>query len=585
MSNLLTLTKLSRHDPRMKGKLRLFHHTKNLALIESTAKIVRKAIHMECPPALAEEAIHGYRRADGTDEQAEVDFHKTDQPYHPVPRDYHYRRALRVCEKLFRPSKRLLPISFPDLRYYPWTLNVSAEAPFTGSKKWDTHLRQQQSEGRVENARPTFHNLYNEIFHQNRYHIHKIKNGLAPFWDKEHEPQPYLYSTLHTRAHLTRTGKPDKNRAVFGVPKLLLMAENMFIWPLQKEYLNKNVDSPMLWGFETFKGGWMKLWNKLSKRHFNGVISSDWSGFDHRALHEVIDDVHTMWRSWFDFNLGYEPSKSDTHDYSKTETKEWKIQNLWDWMTNAVKHTPILGQSGTFYQWLFNGIASGYQQTQLLDSFVNAIYILTCLSALGINIEADDFAIYVQGDDNLSVFAERVLHSNKEVFISNLATQAKQRFNAVLSTSKTTYGTSLNEVEILSYKNTNGIAYRDESELLAKLLYPERPRTYGALASASIGIASAAMGNSQYVYNTCRNVFNFIVNDLGIEPATDPNEKAHIATHKSAIVELTQLKKITFPSFDETFSLNFDYSTRTDADKQRLWPTKPTGNGFHFLRN
>lgn len=538
---------------------------------------------MECPATLAEQAIHGFRRADGTDAQAEEDFLKSDQPQHHVKRDYHYRRALRVCEKLFRPSRRLKPISFPDLRYFPWTLNVSAETPYTGSTYWSNFLRRKQSEGEIENDRPSFHNLYDEIFHINRTHVHQIKFGMKPFWNDLHEPIPYLYNTLHTRAHLTRTGKPDKNRAVFGVPKLLLMVENMFLWNIQKEYLNNKVNSPMLWGFETFKGGWMKLWKTLSSTQFNTAVSSDWSEFDHRALHEVIDDVHTMWRSWFDFDQGYEPSKSDTHDYSASQTSEWKIQNLWDWMTNAIKHTPILGQSGTFYRWQFNGIASGFQQTQLLDSFVNTIYILTCLSAVGINIEADDFTILVQGDDNLTTFAERILDTHGDDFLIKLAKEALTRFNAILSTDKTSIGRSLNDVEVLSYKNRNGIATRDEAELLGKLLYPERPRSYGATASAAIGLASAAMGSSLHVYNTCRNVFDYIVTIKGHEPEPDPNMKRHLTVHKSAFDEIMYLGKNTFPSFNDTFCQNFDYSVRSESEKQQLWPTQPTGNGFHFL--
>jgi hypothetical protein len=45
---------------------------------------------------------------------------------------------------------------------------------------------------------------------------------------------------------MVKSDKPDKIRAVFGVPKLLLMVENMFIWNIQKEYLNKGKGS-LLW--------------------------------------------------------------------------------------------------------------------------------------------------------------------------------------------------------------------------------------------------------------------------------------------------------------------------------------------------
>nr|QJW70313.1 RNA-dependent RNA polymerase [Erysiphe necator associated partitivirus 12] len=566
-------------------KVFAFHQGRQDALRNMSEKLVKKAIHMECTPELAHKAIHGFRRSAGGDEIAEKDFLKSDQPYHPVPRDHHYKKALATCERLFRPSRRLKPIAYPDLRYFPWTLNVSAEAPYSYSQYWARELRRMQAEGITLDSKPTFHNLYDEIFHDNRSHIHTIKFGLAPFWDKETgKPVPYKWNTLHARSHTVKADKDDKIRAVFGVPKLLLMAENMFVWNLQKEYLNKRVQSPMLWGYETFKGGWQKLWRDLYKTNFNSVLSADWSGFDHNALHEVIDDVHSMWRSWFDFDQGYEPSRSDTHDYHASKTEEWKIENLWTWMTHSIKHTPILGFSGTIYEWSYNGIASGFQQTQLLDSFVNAIYLLTCLSACGIDIDAPGFNLFVQGDDSLTTFSERVFQFGGKEFLAKLAREANIRFNAVLSVDKTTHGTSLNDVEVLSYRNNQGIALRDPAELLAKLLYPERPKRLGGTAASAIGIAMAAMGSSPQVYNTCRNVYNFIVYELEVE--VDFKEfRAYSTVHQSAAEEALALQPTRFPSYNETLCYNYDFSTRSEKEKQRLWPTKPTGNGFHFLVN
>jgi hypothetical protein len=157
---------------------------------------------------------------------------------------------------MFRPKRLLKPITFPDLRYYPWTISTSAEAPYTESKYWQDRLVQKQAEGETENARSIFHNLYDEIFHINRQLVHDIKFGRQPFWNKQGEPVPYKWNYLHSRSHMVKADKPDKIRAVFGVPKLLLMVENMFIWNLQREYLNRKPGtSPLLWGFETIRGG------------------------------------------------------------------------------------------------------------------------------------------------------------------------------------------------------------------------------------------------------------------------------------------------------------------------------------------
>nr|QDW65152.1 RNA-dependent RNA polymerase [Hypomyces chrysospermus partitivirus 1] len=571
------LLHLGRYPINRKTKRLLDHHQRVSPREQQfVERLTKKAIYTHCSPELANEAINGYRRSATNPEAGEEGFLKTDLPYHDVPRDFHYKRALKVVEKMFRPSRRLKPISFPDLRYYPWTLPTAAEAPFTESKYWQEIVRQKAREGEIDTDRMSFHNLYNEIFHINRRLVHEIKYGRKPFWTDNGEPLSYEFTYLHSRSHMVKQDKPDKIRAVFGVPKLLLMVENMFIWNIQREYLNAPLGkSPLLWGFETIRGGWMKLIDKLSSKHVTHILSADWSGFDHKALHEVIDDVHDIWRSWFDFDQGYEPSKSNTHDYSDTKSREEQIDRLWTWMCNAIKHTPIKAESGNMYQWQWNGIASGFQQTQLLDSFVNAIYLLTCLSACGINIDSEHFQALFQGDDSVTTFPEMI--SNPNAFTEKLSNEAKRRFNADLSIEKTTFGTTTDDVDVLSYSNRSGIAYRSSAELLAHLLYPERPRRPAECAAAAAGIAQAAMGSSREVYNTCKDVYHFLVETLEIEPewkAVSPNKP----TPYSMDVQ-------EFPSYLTTFLQNFDHRMRTDQDKQRLWPTIPTGNGFHFLNS
>jgi hypothetical protein len=548
--------------------------------------IIKKAIYKICPLPLARKVIHGFRRSQGGDEQAEKDFLRSDVPYFDMKRDYHYRRALRVCEKLFRPSRTLNPVAFPDLRFYPWSLSVSAEAPFTIQKKWQDSIRARQSSGEDLDGRLTFHNLYDEVFELNRNLIHQIKEGEKSFWNEDDTPKPYWFNTLHTRSHLVKAEDKDKLRAVFGVPKLLLMVENMFIWNLQKEYLNGKVRSPMLWGFETFKGGWLKLWNRMFAKRCSTFISADWSGFDRFALFECIDDVHEMWRKWFDFSQ-YEPTKAESGpsgiqlSYPHSVSNPTKIQRLWDWMCYSIKHTPIKAQSGQMYQWQFNGIASGYQQTQLLDSFINAIMLLTCFSSLGINIESDNFELLVQGDDSLTGIAEIKLKADLPEFLKKLAHEAKTRFNANLSATKTAAGESLNDVEVLSYRNRNGIAYRDEAELLAHLLYPERYQTLEATVSCCIGIAYASMGCSRYVYDVCRDAYMFLTTQLKVEPDISFLQD-FFRVRGSPLTD--DWRPPRFPNYDECFFQNFEIKTRSHAERQRLWPTESSGSyGFHFI--
>jgi len=446
-----------------------------------------------------EKLVNGFKRSKNDLIAMELDFLDYDQPYHDVPRDNHYMRALRVTEKLFRPSRRLKPISFPDLRNYPWTLPVSAEFPFTSDPVWKATV--------------------------NRKFEFKI-------------------------------------RAVFGVPKLLLMVENMFIWNIQKEYQNQKTQNPMLWGFEMMLGGWLKLANKVRQLKPEWYLSTDWSQFDKRAVHEVIDDIHKIWRSWFDFDQGYEP----TSNYPHSTTSERRTQNLWDWMTHSIKHTPILGPSGNLYQWKWNGIASGFMQTQLLDSFYNCIVSLTCLSSLGIDIEHDRFKIYVQGDDSFICLPHVNLGFTfkKEEFLTAYRKESLRRFNSKLSDKKSILTCDLNESTVLSYSCNNGIAKRGDIELLTHLLYPERSRTLGGFAGACVGLAYASMGTSLDAYNICRDVFLFLVNELEQTPTFPGNWQKKL---RAMNIELDPSH---FPSFDEVFSQNFNIREQTDSLKQRL---------------
>jgi len=539
-------------------------------------RVIKKAIYKCCSQELAEKAINGYRRSDDSGRSQNEDFLRSDQPYFPVNRDKHYKRALQVCEKIFRPSRKLHPVAVPDLRYYPWTLNTSAEAPYTTHyKRYLPIIRENVRDGLAINLNPTFHNLYDKIFIDQRKWIHDIKKGKRQFWQDDGTPIPFEQTTLHTRAHIVSQDDPDKLRAVFGVPKLLLFSEQMFIWPIMKDYLNHKTGR-MLWGYETLKGGWKKLYNRFSHKRIQTYVSIDWSQFDRRALHQVIDDIHIIWRSWFDFTR-YEP----TNFYPNGKPNPSEIERIWKWMTYSVKHTPIVTPDGHLYQWKWNGIASGFQQTQLLDSFVNTIMTLTCLSSIGINIESENFDYLVQGDDSLFGMAEFIHPNWQRQWLVKLRDEAMLRFNAKLSHKKSTIGNHLNSISVLSYENDNGIAKRDPASFLAHLLYPEYPQTLEATISSSIGIAQAAMGSSKEVYNTCKDVYNFLTEQFKLDQAKNYRLRLNLQRRRTAQPLLPKH----FPSFQETFLQNYDLTGRTESDNERLWPTKESSaGGFYFLK-
>lgn len=546
------------------------------AIIWHRRQIVLSAIQANCPQQTLDATLRK-RRSDSSDERLIADFMQFEQPVHRVKRDYHYLRALRVTTDLFKPTQLLRPIHFVDQRYYPWTLPTSVEAPWSYESGVNDIIRQKQAEGLILDNRRSFHNLYNEVFERNRLLIHLIKDLDSKFWTKDDEPIPYEFTTLHSRAHVVDQTEDDKIRAVFGVTKLLLMAEQHFIWPLQEQYLNGHVNSPMLWGCEMIKGGWRKLWNKAyAKGPFNTCLSVDWSQFDKRALHEVIDDVHNIWRSYFTFDEGYVP----TNFYSHTNTEPERLENLWRWTCYSIKHTPICLPDGKLFAWQRNGIASGFQQTQLLDSFVNTIMILTLLSRTGINIESDNFFIKVQGDDSLTCFPERLFQQQGHQYLERLATLALDYFNAKLNTKKSQISDSLNGIKVLGYANLLMMPRRSDEDLLSHLLYPERSFGLPELAASAVGISWATLGCSRAVYSVCKDVHTFLLDKLGVRPKASSFDwlfKMGTATIDDFVIER-------FPTFEEIFNCTFSVAERSTRMKEQLYPTKAeSAGGFVFL--
>jgi hypothetical protein len=545
------------------------------------------------------------RRSDFSDDAVIENFLLTEQPKHDIPFDEYVNEAIELTRTMFEPSEKVFPISYPDLRYYPWTLPVSAEAPwnlqdfkfvpFQSTYDWhDTKwihfkdkvskyftttewLRYKQSTGLIPDDSPRFHNLYNEIFVYNRALIHEIKYGSKQFWDKDGNPKPYFWNTLHSRSHIVGSDEPDKIRAVFGAPKLLLMAENMFVWQLQRIYLN-NDEGRLLWGREMMKGGWKKLSDEINRDGApNTVLSIDWSQFDRRMLFSLITIVHSIWRSYFDFTR-YQPTSFYVDPRPKDPNH---IERLWNWMCYSIKFNPILLPNGDLYQWTYNGFGSGYQQTQLMDSFINMIMICTCLRSLGISINSKRFWIRVQGDDSLVAFFERVFEIYGPTFLTMLANAAKHYFNAKLNVKKSMIQGRLDGITVLGYFNKYGLPYRTDEDLLRHLFFPEHDQDWTKLAASSMGLAMASCGCSLKFYRCCEDIWYELVIKRRIEPRFNTLRWME----RAGMIERTEaLTKSDFPEFRILRAEVWSMPIREESAKQRLWPTKPGYAGrFYFL--
>jgi hypothetical protein len=305
-------------------------------------------------------------------------------------------------------------------------------------------------------------------------------------------------------------------------------------------------------------------------------LSIDWSQYDKRMLFELIDIVHNIWRSYFDFNK-YQP----TTFYPTAKPKDPKtIERLWTWMCYSIKFNPVLLPDGRLFQWTYNGFGSGYQQTQLMDSFVNMIMILTCLKALGININAKEFWIRIQGDDSLITFFERVYDIYGPSFLTMLRETALHYFNTEINTKKSIISNKLSNMSVLGYFNNNGIPYRTDEDLLRHLFFPEHAQDWTRLAASALGLNLASTGCSQRFERTCRHIWDELVVKKGIKPYF----RALKWMERAGMIERSEsLHNVEFPTLIALRAEVRYTPQREESAKQRLWPTRPGPAGRFFF--
>jgi hypothetical protein len=470
------------------------------------------------------QVTQGYRRSPWNAEALNHDIDRLNSTEHSVLKDEHYWKAIEHTRKLFSPKEKLLPVHFADLRHYPWQLSTSIGAPFATSKTWNEYVNQKfdtdfkkpyyrdlfaeahqtSLDPEMIDRRMSKRNLYNEMFFINRKHIHLIKDGKKTN-TSGHDLR--YWHTAFARQHLVKSTDPDKVRLVFGAPSTLLMAELMFIWPLQASLLDRGEESPMLWGFETTTGGWSRLyaWANKALPRYESVVTLDWHSFDKDARHTVIKDIHShVMRPLFDFTHGYHP----THDYPNTEeTDPQRLENLWHWMTDSILTTPLMLPNGDLLRFNHSGIYSGYFQTQILDSMYNSVMIFTILSRMGFDL--DKIAIKIQGDDSIILFL--VLYATIVfTFLQFFQHYASIYFGSTVSANKSEIRPSLEGAEVLKYRNHGTMPVREELQLLAMLRHPERTSSLNSLMARTIGIAYANCGNSTRVYQICEDIYKYL---------------------------------------------------------------------------
>lgn len=513
-----------------------------------------------------------FRRSTTDTFDAEQFFLRYDVPHFEIEEDELLEQALDIVTDAFRPKHKVRPVHFADLPNYNWNLSTSAERPYTNNHIIQEWIRTLYMHGLLKNAKLNFHNLFNWIFGKERTRIHQIKDGRPPNYD---------YITIHQKTALVELDEPNKVRSVFGVPKLLIFAEAMFFWPLFREYLNEG-RSPLLWGYETLNGGWMKLSSDVFQRGLqaNTWCSLDWKEFDMRFYFSLHRKMRARWLEYFDLDHGYIPSgenyrqeKMDHEAAIIAQTRpipqNQRLLNLWNYITDAVEDSPCILPSGRVYKRRYAGQPSGIFTTQFGDSFYNAVQTICVLLEMGVN-NCSDLFFRTMGDDIIFLLLCTVPPNKHADWLATFTLIARRRFNSIVSIKKTRIGNGIHRANILSYINIYGLPHRDGNALLAQLIYTKGYRDTPARAMArAIGIAYAAGPFNPDVYRCCEHVFKRF-QSLGYSP----NEKELDWMFRANLLGYeNEITFDTFPTRIEVHRKLTQIPRRTEKAANKYWPS------------
>jgi hypothetical protein len=441
--------------------------------------------------------INSFHRAEPTPDLIYKALAIGDLPDHPVPFDEHFERARKRTRELFAPPQLIRPVHFADLRHYPWNRKPSAEEPYVSNSSLRETVESAARAQLIPDARMSVGNLINYIFTDVREFIHNIKQGTV----RPGQALPLI--NVHVKTALTLTTE-EKLRIIFGCSKRSILPSAQWFWPLFRYYIYDQA-SPMLWGYETILGGWHRLNSELlaSYLYYQTFITIDWSGFDLRALHSIMRLIYADWKTYFDFENGYMP----THKYPTSSCNPQKLHNLWDWCVEAHFASRFRLPDGSTWIRLHRGILSGLFETQFIDSHYNLLMILTILDRMGFDIS--NLWIKIQGDDSITALRIHIPANQHEDFKVQFQFWAKHYFDHKFNVKKTEVHNSLQDVEVLGYRNNNGIPYRDWRLILATLWNPRSRRPEPATTMARcIGLTYASIYDKNVV-NVCKDVFDY----------------------------------------------------------------------------
>jgi len=262
----------------------------------------------------------------------------------------------------------------------------------------------------------------------------------------------------------------------------------------------------IMYGLETIRGSNRYL-DRLAQS-FKSFFTIDWSQYDQRLPRVITDIYYTDFlESLIIISHGYQP----TAEYSSypdltPDALFSRMNNLLHFLHTWYNNMVFCTADGFAYIRNYCGVPSGLFNTQYLDSFGNLFLIIDGLLQFGISpTEISKIVLFIMGDDN-SGFTNWEL-SRLEQFINWFEIYAFQRYNMVLSTTKSVITNIRGRIETLSYQCNYGDPIRPLGKLVAQLCYPEHGIKLKYQSARAIGIAFANAGASAEFHNFCKDVY------------------------------------------------------------------------------
>jgi hypothetical protein len=320
---------------------------------------------------------------------------------------------------------------------------------------------------------------------------------------------------LFTRNHISDRTGTLKVRPVYAVDDLFLIIELMLTFPAVVQA--RKPESAIMHGLETLRGA-NHLLDSLAKS-FDSFFTIDWSGYDQRLPRAITDCFFMKYlRRLIIINHGYQPTMEYPDYPDLTEhTLYTRMDNLLHFLHLWYNNMTFLSADGYSFRRLFAGVPSGLYLTQFLDSFGNLYLLIDSMIEFGFSDEQiKDVLLFVLGDDN-SGFTHWTITTLDE-FVQFMEKYALQRWNMVLSKTKSVITVLRSKIETLSYQCNFGMPRRPIGKLVAQLCYPERGIKYRTMSARAIGLAYASCGQCPTFHELCKDVYHMFLPFYDLTP-------------------------------------------------------------------